>query len=111
MRPPAEARAFIDAGGALHGRIADASEAGAAKDHRADTGSPLGLLHGPAAAITLEKHGEKRADVLDAIRYHTVGNERWGVVGRALMADFLEPGRKFMKQDRYFLSLAGADIV
>jgi HD superfamily phosphohydrolase YqeK len=102
--PPAEARAFIDAG-VLHDALRDASEA----ELRAITGdyeSPLGLLHGPAAAITLEKNGENRIDVLDAIRYHTVGSVRWGVVGRALyMADFLEPGRKFMKQDRYFLSL------
>jgi HD superfamily phosphohydrolase YqeK len=102
--PPAEARAFIDAG-VLHDALRDASEA----ELRAITGdyeSPLGLLHGPAAAITLEKNGENRIDVLDAIRYHTVGSVRWGVVGRALyMADFLEPGRKFMKQDRYFLAL------
>jgi HD superfamily phosphohydrolase YqeK len=102
--PPAEARAFIDAG-VLHDALRDASEA----ELRAITGdyeSPLGLLHGPAAAITLEKNGENRIDVLDAIRYHTVGSVRWGVVGRALyMADFLEPGRKFTKQDRYFLSL------
>ncbi len=54
----------------------------------------------------LKKNGETRTEVLDAVRYHTVGHARWGVVGRALyMADFLEPGRKFMRQDRYFLAL------
>lgn len=102
--PPAQALAFLDAG-VLHDAMRDATEA----DLRGITGdqeSPLGLLHGPAAAIMLEKSGENRSDVLDAVRYHTVGNVRWGIVGRALfMADFLEPGRKFMKKDRYFLSL------
>lgn len=102
--PPAEARAFLDAG-VLHDALRDATE----EELRRITGdneSPIGLLHGPAAAITLERNGEARADLLDAVRYHTVGNARWGIVGRALfMADFLEPGRKFMKQDRYFLSL------
>ena len=102
--PPAEVRAFIDAG-VLHDALRDATEA-ELREITGDMESPLGLLHGPAAAITLEKNGEKRVDVLEAIRYHTVGSIRWGVVGRALyMADFLEPGRKFMKQDRYFLSL------
>jgi HD superfamily phosphohydrolase YqeK len=102
--PPAEARAFVDAG-VLHDALRDATEA----DLRKITGddrSPTGLLHGPAAARMLERNGETRAELLDAVRYHTVGNEKWGIVGRALfMADFLEPGRKFMKQDRYFLSL------
>lgn len=102
--PPAEARAFLDAG-VLHDALRDASEA-ELRDITGDGESPLGLLHGPAAAVMLKKNGETRADVLDAVRYHTVGHVRWGVVGRALfMADFLEPGRKFMRQDRYFLAL------
>lgn len=102
--PPAEARAFIDAG-VLHDSMRDASEA-ELRRITGDTENPLGLLHGPAAATMLEKDGEKRLEVLDAVRYHTVGSPRFGIVGRALyMADFLEPGRKFMKQDRYFLSL------
>lgn len=102
--PPAEARAFVDAG-VLHDALRDATEA-ELRGITGDTESPVGLLHGPAAAIMLEKDGATRADVLDAIRYHTVGNVRWGIIGRALfMADFLEPGRKFMRQDRYFMSL------
>ncbi len=102
--PPAEARAFLDAG-VLHDALRDAGEAELRKI-TGDAESPLGLLHGPAAARMLEKNGESRTELLDAVRYHTVGNEGWGIVGRALfMADFLEPGRKFMKQDRYFLSL------
>jgi HD superfamily phosphohydrolase YqeK len=102
--PPAEARAFVDAG-VLHDAMRDATEA-ELREISGDNESPLGLLHGPAAATMLARNGEKREDLLDAVRYHTVGNARWGIVGRALfMADFLEPGRKFMKQDRYFLSL------
>ncbi|MEO7103503.1 MAG: hypothetical protein ABI311_08935 [Gemmatimonadaceae bacterium] len=102
--PPGVARAFVDAG-VLHDALRDATEA-ELRQITGDNNSPPGLLHGPAAAITLEKHGEKRIELLDAVRYHTVGNANWGTVGRALyMADFLEPGRKFSKQDRYFLAL------
>jgi 2-amino-4-hydroxy-6-hydroxymethyldihydropteridine diphosphokinase len=102
--PPADARKFVDAG-VLHDALRDASEA-ELRRIAGDSESPVGLLHGPAAARMLENDGEKRTDLLDAIRFHTVGNAHWGIVGRALyMADFLEPGRKFMKQDRYFLAL------
>jgi HD superfamily phosphohydrolase YqeK len=102
--PPAEARAFVDVG-VLHDALRDATEA-ELRDVTGDRDSPLGLLHGPAAACMLERNGESRQDVIDAVRYHTVGSVGWGILGRALyMADFLEPGRKFMRQDRYFLSL------
>lgn len=100
----AEARAFMDAG-LLHDALRDAPEQ-ELRDITGDRTSPAGLLHGPAAAITLERNGEKRRDLLDAIRYHTVGHVEWARVGKALyMADFLEPGRKFSREDRYFLSL------
>jgi 2-amino-4-hydroxy-6-hydroxymethyldihydropteridine diphosphokinase len=63
------------------------------------------MLHGPAAAAKLAEDGENRAQVLDAIRYHTVGSPEWKRTGRALyMADFLEPGRSFSREDRAFLS-------
>ena len=66
---------------------------------------PAELLHGPAAAARLEHDGEVRREVLEAIRWHTVGNPRWGRTGRALyMADFLEPGRAFGRAERAFLS-------
>ena len=98
--PPTEARSFLDAG-VLHDALRDATES-ELREITGDGESPLGLLHGPAAARMLEKDGEARADVLEAVRFHTVGSEHWGILGRALfMADFLEPGRKFMKQDRY----------
>lgn len=63
------------------------------------------MLHGPAAAEKLLQQGERRVNVLDAIRYHTVGSPAWDRTGRALyMADFLEPGRSFSREDRAFLS-------
>ena len=63
------------------------------------------FLHGPAAAARLAADGERRADVLDAIRWHTVGSAQWGATGRALfMADFLEPGRAFARDERAALA-------
>ena len=57
-------------------------------------GLPGKLLHGPAAAERLA--GEADPELLDAIRYHTLGSARFGRLGRALyLADFLEPGRRF----------------
>lgn len=57
----------------------------------ADLSGPL--LHGPAAAERLRHEAD--AEMLDAIRYHTIGEPRLGTLGRALyLADFLEPGRK-----------------
>jgi 2-amino-4-hydroxy-6-hydroxymethyldihydropteridine diphosphokinase len=59
----------------------------------------------PASAARLVQEGEQRRNVLDAIRYHTVGSPDWDRTGRALyMADFLEPGRSFSREDRAFLS-------
>jgi HD superfamily phosphohydrolase YqeK len=63
------------------------------------------MLHGPAAAARLEADGEQRANVLAAVRYHTVGCAQWDRTGRALyMADFLEPGRHWGLADRAFLT-------
>jgi HD superfamily phosphohydrolase YqeK len=63
------------------------------------------MLHGPAAAARLEADGERRANVLAAVRYHTVGYAAWDRTGRALyMADFLEPGRDWGLADRAFLT-------
>jgi HD superfamily phosphohydrolase YqeK len=63
------------------------------------------MLHGPAAAARLIQDGESRQNVLEAIRFHTVGAPTWDRTGRALyMADFLEPGRTFSREDRAFLS-------
>ena len=98
-----ESTAWLDAG-AWHDSLRDEAEA----TLRAMTGDhdrPVGMLHGPAAALRLNATGEHRLDVLDAIQWHTVGNARWSRAGRALyMADFLEPGRTFMQADRAFLA-------
>jgi 2-amino-4-hydroxy-6-hydroxymethyldihydropteridine diphosphokinase len=66
---------------------------------------PLNVLHGPAAARRLATDGETRTDVLEAIRWHTIGSASWQRTGRALyMADFLEAGRNFSPADRAFLA-------
>lgn len=101
--PATERQAWCDAG-QWHDALRDADEA----TLRADTGDrlrPVEILHGPAAAARLAALGEARQDVLEAIRWHTVGHAGWSRVGRALyMADFLEPGRSFMQADRAFLA-------
>jgi 2-amino-4-hydroxy-6-hydroxymethyldihydropteridine diphosphokinase len=52
------------------------------------------LLHGPAAAERLAGHAD--LELREAVRWHTLGSPRWGLLGRALyLADFLEPGRTF----------------
>lgn len=99
----AEAQAWHDAG-AFHDGLRDAPEA-ELRRLAAPHDLPLDVLHGPAAATLLVSLGETRTGVLDAVRWHTVGYAHWDRVGRALyMADFLEPGRMFMRADRAFLA-------
>ena len=70
-----------------------------------DLASEVPLLHGPAAAARLVAEGEARNDVLQAVRWHTIGCAAWDRVGRALyMADFLDPGRGFARDDRAYLA-------
>lgn len=102
--PSDEARAWHDAG-RLHDALRDAPEselrrlAGDLPEYEVD------MLHGPAAAALLKAEGETRTELLDAIRFHTVGCARWERLGRALyMADYLEPGRKFSRADRAYLA-------
>ncbi|MBV9879861.1 MAG: hypothetical protein JO180_05155 [Gemmatirosa sp.] len=100
---PDEATAMRDVG-AWHDALRDAPEA-LLRELSGDAASPVELLHGPAVATLLARQGEQRAEVLDAVRWHTIGSAAWGRVGRALyMADFLEPGRKFASADRAFLA-------
>lgn len=102
---PTERQMWLDAG-RWHDALRDADESVL----RALTGErklPAAMLHGPAAADRLADEGEGRREVLEAIRWHTVGCATWSRVGRALyMADFLEPGRSFMKLDRAYLAAA-----
>lgn len=98
-----ERRAWIDAG-RFHDALKDAPDA----ELRALVGNITyepQMLHGPAAAARLEREGETRQGVLDAVRYHTIGYLDWDRTGRALyMADFLEPGRSFSRRSRAFLA-------
>ena len=99
----AEAQMWNDAG-RWHDALRDLGEA-ELRRITGDTTSPFGTLHGPAAAIRLEQGGETRRDVLDAVRWHTVGSGSWSRTGQALyMADYLEPGRPFAVTDRTFLA-------
>lgn len=99
----AEARAWHDAG-LWHDALRDAPESDL-RQLVPDPALPPQIIHGPAAAVRLARDGETRVDVLEAIRWHTVGNGAWSRTGRALyMADFLEPGRSFARADRAFLA-------
>jgi HD superfamily phosphohydrolase YqeK len=98
----AEAAMWRDAG-RLHDALRDLDEP-ALRALADDPVSDVNVLHGPAAAARLAADGERRAELLDAVRHHTLGSATWGRVGRALyMADYLEPGRKFAQADRAFL--------
>lgn len=98
-----EASAWRDAA-LWHDALRDAPEADL-RGLAPDSSYPAPLLHGPAAAARIARDGERRQDVLDAIRYHTVGCRGWSRTGRALyMADYLEPGREFGRPDRAFLA-------
>jgi HD superfamily phosphohydrolase YqeK len=100
---PDEASAWHDVG-VFHDALRDAPE-GELRRLAGPVDLPLEVLHGPAAANLLVARGETRQAVLDAVRWHTVGYAGWGRTGRALyMADFLEPGRPFLRADRAFLA-------
>ena len=98
-----ERQCWIDAG-----RYHDALRDAPVDELRALAGlgvTEVELLHGPAAAAKLERDGETRRNLLDAIRYHSIGWAKWGRVGKALyMADYLEPGRTFDMERRARLS-------
>ena len=101
--PAEEAQAWHDAG-RWHDALRDATEP-ALRALTPGVDRPHPVLHGPAAAARLQAEGERREDVLEAVRWHTVGHGDWARTGRALyMADFLEPGRQFLQADRAFLA-------
>jgi 2-amino-4-hydroxy-6-hydroxymethyldihydropteridine diphosphokinase len=102
--PAHEARAWHDAG-RFHDALRDAPE-NLLRELAGDmSGYTVDMLHGPAAAERLRRQGEDRLDLLNAVRFHTVGYGDWGRLGRALyMADYLEPGRKFSRGDRAYLA-------
>ena len=101
--PDDEARRWRTAG-LLHDALRDAPES-MLRALSGDSMRAAELLHGPAAAVRAEQDGERREDVLEAVRFHTVGCRTWQRTGRALyMADFLEPGRRFLVAEREFLA-------
>ena len=102
--PPDEAISWHDAG-RLHDALRDAPEDVLRELGGESPEYPVEMLHGPAAAEQLARDGERRTELLDAVRNHTVGSAQWGRLGRALyMADYLEPGRKFSRADRAYLA-------
>ncbi|NIN71469.1 MAG: HD domain-containing protein [Gemmatimonadetes bacterium] len=57
---------------------------------------PAQVQHGPAAAERLSAEGVDDRELLDAIRYHSLGHRGFGALGRYLyLADYLEPGRPY----------------
>ncbi len=86
------------AAGWLHDALRDADAEGLS----AEAGEyPAGVRHGPAAAARLSADGIDDRELLDAIRYHTLGRRGWGLLGRYLyLADYLEPGRSFDPAER-----------
>ncbi len=84
----------------LHDALRDAPEA--ELERWAPSAEGLAeLRHGPASAARAAADGEVDRGVLDAVRYHSLGFAGWDMPGRALYcADFLEPGRRFDREER-----------
>lgn len=62
---------------------------------------PASVRHGPAAAASLESEGVDDHELLDAIRYHSIGRAGLQRMGRYLfLADYLEPARQLESDDR-----------
>lgn len=98
-----EARCWRDAG-LWHDALRDAPEH-ELRELAAEPSLPVPLLHGPAAASRLVCDGERRRDLLEAVRWHTLGSPDWERTGRALfMADYLEPGRAFARSERAYFA-------
>ena len=84
----------------LHDALRDAPEGELAK-WASSTPGPVELRHGPASAARAKAEGEIDRGVLDAVRYHSIGLAEWDMVGRVLYcADYLEPGRNFLRDER-----------
>lgn len=109
MRLPGEEGARWLRAAWLHDALRDAPEAEMRRWAPTIEG-PVELRHGPAAAAKAELEGERDADVLSAVRWHSVGWAGWGRVGRALYcADYLEPGRSFDREGRAALAARYAE--
>jgi HD superfamily phosphohydrolase YqeK len=81
------------AAGWLHDSLRDADPESLAA---VAAGYPAAVQHGPAAAERLSAEGVDDRELLDAIRYHSLGYSGWGALGRYLyLADYLEPERPY----------------
>ncbi len=104
MRMAADEAARWERAAWLHDALRDAPEE-EMRRWAPHVDGPVELRHGPAAAARAELEGEDDADVLSAVRWHSVGWNGWGPTGRALYcADFLEPGRSFDRDERASLA-------
>ena len=101
--PPEEHARWLRAGW-LHDSIKDASTA-ELRSLVAGCDWDDELLHGPAVANKLLAEGERDAELVEAVRWHSVGCVEWGMTGRALYcADYLDPARKFDQEGRALLA-------
>jgi HD superfamily phosphohydrolase YqeK len=98
-----ELSAWVDAG-RYHDALRDATPA-ELRLLVSDAAIPDAVLHGVAAAARLEREGEARASVLEAVRSHTTGSAAWDRTGKALfMADYLDSARPFDRERRALLA-------
>ncbi len=55
-----------------------------------------GLLHGPVGAEILRENGVRDTDILNAVRYHTVGRAEMSTLEKIIyLADMVEPSRTY----------------
>ncbi len=82
------------AAGFLHDALRDAPPSALAARLPGLARLPGPTRHGPAAALLLRRDGVRDAELLHAVRWHTLGSRKFGLLGKALYAaDFVEPGR------------------
>ena len=82
------------AAGRLHDALKDASVEELRELVEDEADWPESLLHAPAAAARLAVDGVEDEELLLAVRYHSIGHPRFGMLGEHLyLADYLEPGR------------------
>ncbi|MGL4980352.1 MAG: bis(5'-nucleosyl)-tetraphosphatase (symmetrical) YqeK [Fusobacteriaceae bacterium] len=60
------------------------------------------ILHGFAAAeYSKQKYGIKDEEILNAVRYHTIGRKDMGILEKIIyIADGIEPGREYENVDK-----------
>ncbi len=70
------------------------------------------LLHGPIAAVWVERAGRGTDAVMEAIRYHTTGGPELSSLAKALfIADGVEPGRRYPAREfLYDQALRNLDV-